>query len=90
MPDDTRKKTKKKSAKKAAIICAGVFICFLVLYLAGVIYPLLGIDGAEVLGTGLLAFYGLIIFVIIIGILIALRSRLKELEGGEEDEARKY
>ena len=82
--------TKKKNGKKAPIICAGVIICVLVAYLAAVVYPLFGIAGAEVLGLGFLIFYGLIILAVIAGILLALRSRLKELEGGEEDEAGKY
>ena len=37
-----------------------------------------------------LIIYGLAILAVITGILLALRQRLKEIEGGEEDEARKY
>lgn len=38
----------------------------------------------------ILVIYGLAILAIMVGVVIALHQRLKELEGGEEADARKY
>ena len=67
-----------------------VLVGILLLYLAGIIWPVFGIMTGEVLGFGILLLYGIIILAVIIGILLDLRSRLREIEGGEEDESRKY
>lgn len=82
--------TNKKSRKRAPIICATIIIGILALFLATFIYPLLGASYGEVIALVVLIIYGLAILAVITGILLALRQRLKEIEGGEEDEARKY
>ena len=86
MQDTTDKKTK----KRAPIICAAIIIGVLAIFLATFIYPLLGASYGEVIALGILIIYGLAILAVIAGILLALRQRLNEIEGGEEDEARKY
>ncbi len=82
--------TDKKARKRAPIICAAIIIGVLAAFLAIFIYPLLGASYGEVIALGILIIYGLAILAVIAGILLALRQRLKEIEGGEEDEARKY
>ena len=82
-----RDTTKKKCAP---IICAAVIIGLLGIFLATFIFPLIGETYGEVIAVGFLVIYGLIIIAIIVGILAALRQRLREIEGGEEDDAKKY
>lgn len=81
---DTTKK------KRAPIICAAVIIAFLGIFLATIVFPLIGETYGEVIAVGFLVVYGLVIVAIIAGVLAALRQRLKEIEGGEEENAKKY
>ena len=76
--------------KKAAIICAVVIIAGLGLYLAVDLFLLSGEGFNAPAAAGLLLIYGAVIFAVIIGVIIALRQRLKELDDGEEEEAKKY
>ena len=82
--------TDKIARKRAPILCATVIIGVLAVFLVTFIYPLLGDSYGEVVACGILIIYGSAILAVIAGILLALRQRLKEIEGGEEDEARKY
>lgn len=86
MPDTT----KKKSKKNAPILCAVIMIAFLAIFIAVILFPLLGESYGDVAAVGFLVIYCLIIVAIIAGILVALHQRLKEIEGGEEDDAKKY
>lgn len=83
MQDTTRK-------KRAAILCAVVVIAILGIYLAAFLYPLLGASFGENMAVGILLAYGLLIAAVILGVLMALRQRLKELNSGEEEDAKKY
>lgn len=76
--------------KKVAIICAAVMISLMVILLAIILFPLFAELANELLPAMVLLIYGIFILAVIAGILSALRQRLKEIEGGEEDEARKY
>lgn len=80
----------KKSKKKAPIICAAVMIAFLGIFLATILFPLIGEAMGGVLAVGFLLIYGGVIVAAIIGIIAALRQRLREIEGGEEEDAKKY
>lgn len=82
--------TTKKSKRRAPIICAAVVIGFLVIYLAAILFPLIGQIYGELLAVGFLVVYGVLIVAVIVGVLAALRQRLKEIEGGEEEDAKKY
>ncbi|MBR5474525.1 MAG: hypothetical protein IKU83_03835 [Lachnospiraceae bacterium] len=82
--------TDKKSKKIAPIVCAIIIIGLLALYFGLILFPILGIGMNDGLGIGILLLYGLIILAIIGGLLLALKQRLHEIEGGEEDEAKKY
>lgn len=64
-----------------ALVLAGLFLAFAL--------GVLDADG-EGFAAGLLALYGLVLLAVVIGVFAALRQRRKELQRGEEDEAKKY
>ena len=80
----------KKAKKRVAIIAALVVIALMTLYLVGIVIPLV----RETMGVGIavtiLVIYGTIILASMVGVTLALRQRLKEIESGEEDEAKRY
>ena len=76
----------KRSKKKAPIICAAVVIAFL----ATILFPLIGEVMGEALAVGFLLIYGGVIVAAIVGVVAALRQRLREIEGGEEEDAKQY
>lgn len=85
-----RNDTEKKSVKKGAILSAVVVIAFLGVYLAIFLYPLLQGSCGEVLAAVIMAVYALAIAAVMVGVVIALRQRLREIEGGEEADAKQY
>ena len=80
----------KKSQKKAPIICAAVVIAFLGIFLATILFPLIGEVMGKALAVGFLLIYGGVIVAAIVGVAAALRQRLQEIEGGEEEDAKQY
>ena len=80
----------KKSKKRVAVIAALVMIALMTLYLVGIVIPLV----RETMGVGIavtiLVIYGTVILASMVGVTLALRQRLKEIESGEEDEAKRY
>ena len=83
MQDSTKK-------RRGAIICAAIMVGLLGACLALCIFPLLSVSYGEAVAVGFLVIYGLVIVAVIIGVLAALRQRLREIEGGEEDDAKQY
>ncbi len=75
-----------KKRRNGAIIAA----CVVVLFMAAVIALVIWADGIDPAPKGVLIFTIVIFGSIIVGVLVALGQRLKELEGGELDEAGKY
>lgn len=76
--------------KRAAIICAAVIVGLLAIVLAAFMVPALGAMYEGIVVAGVMVVYGLMIIAVIVGVLFALRERLKEIEGGEEEDAKKY
>lgn len=76
--------------KRGAIACAALGIGFFAVILAVILVPLVGEAYGDVMVWIFLLVYGGIILAIILGIAAALRQRLRELESGEEEDARKY
>lgn len=76
--------------KRAAVICAAVIVGLLAILLAVFMVPVLGAMYEGLVVAGILAVYALMIIAVIVGVLFALRERLKEIEGGEEEDAKKY
>ena len=83
---DVKKTDIRKKRRTGAIIGAVVMI----LFMGFVIGLMLWANTQDPIPTGLLIFLIAIPVVIIGGILTALAGRMKEIEGGEEDEASKY
>ncbi len=65
-----------------------------VLLLAGVllwlVFPMIRLTWGATGATAFLLVYALAVIAVIAGIVAALRQRLREIEGGEEDDAKKY
>ena len=80
----------KKSKKRVAIIAALVVIALMTLYLVAIIVPLVRASLGESVAIGILVIYGALILASIAGVTLALKQRLKEIESGEEDEAKRY
>ena len=74
----------------ASVLCAGTVLLLLGGALMVLISTVMGIGPAEGTFIGIFAVYALVILAIIIGVIAALFQRLREISGGEEDEARKY
>ena len=80
----------KKNKRTAPIVCAVVAIAFLGLLIAVLIYPLLGASYGDAIAVLFLITYVLLIVAVIAGILAALGQRLREINRGEEEDAKKY
>ena len=75
-----------KQKKYGSILSAVVMIIIMVLFIAFILWA----NTADQLPIGVLLFIILPFVVMIIGAIVALKLRMKEIDGGEEDEARKY
>ena len=73
--------------KKMGAVIGGMVMMMLMAFIIGMI---LWGNSVDPIPMGLLLFLIGIPAVIIVGIIIVMRGRLKEIEGGEEDEAAKY
>ncbi len=73
--------------KKTGAVTGGAVMMIFMVFLIGMI---LWGNSVDPIPTGLLLFLIAIPTVMMIAIIVVLRSRLKEIEGGEEDEASKY
>lgn len=80
----------KKSKKRASILSAVVIIAILAVFIGCILFPLLHEAAGMFLLVMLLLFYIGGILAVIFGIIAALRQRLREIDSGEEEEARKY
>ena len=76
--------------KRGAIACAALGIGFFAVILAVILVAMVVEAYGDVMVRIFLLVYGGIILAIILGIAAALRQRLRELESGEEEDARKY
>lgn len=76
--------------KKAAILCAVIILGVIGIFLAAMIFTVFEVEFGVLAVAAFILIYGAAILAVIIGIIIALRQRLKEIESGEEEEAKKY
>lgn len=81
MQDTTKK-------KKAAKIAAFTVIGFLAAFIASLLIALAA-DGAWA-AMGVIGIYAVLIAAVIVGVVIALRQRMREIDSGEEEDAKKY
>jgi len=80
----TEKDVRKK--KIGSIVAASVFGLFIL----GMIGLLLWMNSLEGAPIGIIIFYIGALVLVLVGVITALYLRLKEIKGGEEDEAAKY
>ena len=80
----------KEKKKRASILSAVVIIAILAVFVGCNLFPLISEMGGFFFASILLLFYAGGIVAVIFGVIAALRQRLREIESGEEEEARKY
>lgn len=80
----------KKRKRLAPILCAAIVIAFLLAYLMVFLYPILNEELGNGIAVLLMILCVLALLAVIGGVILALRQRLREIEGGEEELARKY
>ena len=76
--------------KRGAILSAVVIITILAVFVGCILFPLISEMAGIFFAAVLLLFYAGGIVAVIFGVIAALRQRLREIESGEEEEARKY
>ena len=79
----------RKNIKRGAIFSALAVVAFFALYLALLATAILEAP-SDVIGWVAVILAGSVCVAIIVGVLLALSQRLKEIDGGEEEDARKY
>lgn len=75
-----------RSKSAAAILAAGVFALIMLGFVALIVWAWF----YDPIPVGIVLFIIAILLVPVVGVALALRQRLKEIEGGEEDAARNY
>ena len=80
-------KTDIKKSKRGPIIAAGVSIIFFIAMIIVICWTALSDPETPM---GFIAIVILLFIAMIVGTIVALKQRLKEIEGGEINEARKY
>ena len=80
----------KKDKKRASILSAVVIISILAVFVGFILFPLVSEMGGMLFAVASLLLYAGGIVAVIFGVIAALRQRLQEIEGGEEEEAKKY
>ncbi len=86
MPNNSDRRRK----KIAPLLCASGAILVLGVYLGALLLPLLAEVGGHFLAAAFLVLYALVVLAMIGGVIAALVQRLREIERGEEEDARKY
>ena len=84
-----RDNSEKRRKKVAPLLCA-VVVVFLGLFLGALLLPLLDVGSGDGGAVVILILYALVLLAVIVGVVIALIQRLREIERGEEEDARKY
>ena len=80
----------KEDKKRGSILSAVVIISILAVFVGFILFPLISEMGGMLFAAVILLLYAGGIVAVIFGIIAALRQRLEEIEGGEEEEAKKY
>ena len=80
----------KKDKKRASILSAVVIISILAVFVGFILFPLVSEMAGMLFAVAILLLYAGGIVAVIFGVIAALRQRLQEIEGGEEEEAKKY
>ena len=81
---------RKNTKKLAPIACAAIVIVLLALYIAVILFTLFTESLGDLIGIVVVVVATGIILAAIIGVLVALRQRMKEIDKGEEEDAKIY
>lgn len=81
---------RKNTKKLAPIACAAIVIVLLALYIAVILFTLFTESLSDLIGIVVVVVATGIILAAIIGVLAALRQRMKEIDKGEEEDAKIY
>lgn len=76
--------------KRGAVLSAVVTVLAVGAVLAAVVLPLIREAWGHGAATAFLVVYGLVLAAILAGVVVALRQRLRELDAGEEEDAKQY
>lgn len=79
----------RKNIKRGAILSALVVVVFFLVYLVLIATAVLEVP-EDTIGLLAVFFAGAIFLAVIVGVLVALGQRLKEIDTGEEEDAKKY
>ena len=84
--------SERRGKRKGSILSAAVVLLWLAGLILAVALTALEAARAGVCGAAalLLALYGVLGGAAVIGVVLALRQRLREIDGGEEDDAAQY
>lgn len=85
-----RKETGRSGKRAAAVVSAAVMVTLMLLTLAAALWPLPYLGEGAGAALALLAVYALVPLAVVAGVIAALVQRLREIRGGEEDDAKKY
>ena len=80
----------KNTKKLAPIACAAIVVALLALYIAVILFTLFTESLGDMIGILVVVVATGIILAAIIGVVAALRQRLKEIDKGEEEDAKIY
>lgn len=83
----------KKNDRRKAYVAPAVAAAVIILFVAATIFLILSEAAAERMRMAELVFIAAVVLIllsVIVGILFALRERIKQIKGGEEDAAAKY
>ena len=76
--------------KRAAIICAAVAVGIMLIYIAVIVLAVLSEAMGDIAGLFFVGIFVAVFLAMIVGVLFALRQRIREIDGGEEEDAKKY
>ena len=80
----------KNRKKRGSVISAAVLIAVLAVFVGCILLPLIGEIAGMLFAVMILLLYAGGVIAVIVGILAALNQWLREIEGGEEEEAKQY
>lgn len=84
-----QKNTKGHGLGGAAVVT--IIVAVLALLMGGVfLFACFDLDMTSWLGIGIMLVYVLGAFAVAVGVVVAMIQRVKEVQGGEEDEAKRY
>lgn len=81
---------RKNTKKIAPIVCAVLVAIFLLVYVSVILAAIIHDETVEAFAVVLLLLVAAMILAAIVGLFLALRQRLKEIDKGEEEDAKIY